>query len=238
MIGGLPGNPFVFVQFEQSGGVFEFAALALDALSLHFAEFVQAFLELAGETLALNAEVGEEAMGVDDVKFDGGLLGGWIGSAGEQVGFEERDAIEAPGGVDELLDELGFGGSGGSVFVEEAAAMGVEGRLVFGRKDGGGGGQAWRSAFSAERCLPESVRGPVERRELARLMAVRDAIGVADMGFLATGIACARCAGWRGVREVLIGKRRVWREAGDCRWTGAKKYGSLHDPVGLRFAPT
>src|ERR1700722_8372465 len=142
MIGGLPGNPFVFVQFEQSGGVFEFAALALDALSLHFAEFVQAFLELAGETLALNAEVGEEAMGVDDVKFDGGLLGGWIGSAGEQVGFEERDAIEAPGGVGELLDELGFGGSGGSVFVEEAAAMGVEGRLVFGRKDGGGGGQA------------------------------------------------------------------------------------------------
>ena len=90
----------------------------------------------------------------------------------------------------------------------------------------------------AERCLPESVRGPVERRELARLMAVRDAIGVADMGFLATGIACARGAGWRGVREVLIGKRRVWREAGDCRYTGAKKIGSLHDPVGSRFAPT
>src|SRR3984957_8486695 len=96
----------------------------------------------------------------------------------------------------------------------------------------------WRSAFSAERCLPESVRGPVERRELARLMAVRDAIGVADMGFLATGITWARGAGWRSVREVLIGKRRVWRGAGDCRWTGAKKYGSLHDPVGLRFAPT
>src|ERR1700722_20834943 len=139
MLRGLPGNSLVFVQFEQSGGVFEFAALALDAVSLHFAELVQAFLELAGETLALNAEVGEKAMGVDDIKFDGGLLGGWIGSAGEQVGFEERDAVEAPGGVGELPDELGFGGGGGAVFVEEAAAMGVEGRLVFAREDGGGG---------------------------------------------------------------------------------------------------
>src|SRR5271170_6454605 len=46
----------------------------------------------------------------------------------------------------------------------------------------------WRSAFWEERCLPESVRGPVECRELARLMAVRsagvrwgDVIGVADI---------------------------------------------------------
>ena len=32
-----------------------------------------------------------------------------------------------------------------------------------------------------ERCLPESVRGPVASRELARLMAVRDVTGVADI---------------------------------------------------------
>ena len=78
-------------------------------------------------------------MGVDDVKVDGGLLGGWIGGAVEEGGFEERDAIETPGGVGELLDELGLGGSGGLVFVEEAAAMGVERCLVFGGEDGGGG---------------------------------------------------------------------------------------------------
>jgi hypothetical protein len=48
--------------------------------------------------------------------------------------------FETPGGIGELLDELGFGGSGGLVFVEEAAAMGVERRLVFGGEDGGGGG--------------------------------------------------------------------------------------------------
>src|ERR1700721_2500748 len=149
MLRGLPGNSLVFVQFEQSGGVFKIAALALEAVSLDFAEFVQAFLELAGETLALEA-----------------------------------------------------GGGGGA---------------------GGAAVRPWRSAFNAERRLPESVRGPVERRELARLMAVRDAIGVADMGFLATGIACARGAGGRGVRGVLIGKRGARREAGDCRGTGAKK---------------
>jgi hypothetical protein len=32
-----------------------------------------------------------------------------------------------------------------------------------------------------ERCLPESVRGPVECRELTRLMAVRDVARVADI---------------------------------------------------------
>ena len=139
MVGRLPGSSFVLVKFEEGGGVFEVAALVLGAIGLDIAERFQAFLELAGETLALDAEVGEKAMGVDDVKVDGGLLGGGIGGAGEQVGFEERDAVEAPGGVGEFLDELGFGGSGGLVFVEEAAAMCVVGGSVFGGEDGRGG---------------------------------------------------------------------------------------------------
>ena len=48
-------------------------------------------------------------MGVDDVelhwlvKLDD-FAGGRIGGAGEHVGFEEWDAVEAPGSVDELLD--------------------------------------------------------------------------------------------------------------------------------------
>jgi len=121
----------------------------------------------------LEVEVGDEAVGVDDVKrhflINGrGLLAGWIGGtifftagtterpagiflralwaappcAGEQAGFEQRDAIEAPGGVDEFLDELSFSGSGGLVFVEELAAMGFVGGWIFGGQDDGLGGEA------------------------------------------------------------------------------------------------
>ena len=61
---------------------------------------------------------------------------------GEQLGFEERDAIETPGGIGEFLDELGFGGSGGSIFIEEAAPVGIERCRVFGGEDGRGGRQA------------------------------------------------------------------------------------------------
>jgi hypothetical protein len=67
MIGGLPWNSFVFMEFQEGGSIPEVAKL------------VERFLELAGEALALDAEAVEEAMGVDDVKVDGGLLGGRIG---------------------------------------------------------------------------------------------------------------------------------------------------------------
>jgi hypothetical protein len=139
MIGGLPGNSFVLVEFEEGGGVFEFATLAFGAAGLDVAEVVHGLLELAGEPLVVQAEGGEEAMGIDDVKVDGGLLGGRMGGAGEEVGFEERNAVEAPGGVGDFDDELRLGGSGGLVFIEEAAAMGVVGGSVFGGEDGAGG---------------------------------------------------------------------------------------------------
>jgi hypothetical protein len=48
MIGGLPWDSFVFVEFEEGGGVFEVATLALGTVGLDFAERVEAFLELAG----------------------------------------------------------------------------------------------------------------------------------------------------------------------------------------------
>ena len=68
--------------------------------------------------------------------------GGRVGGAGEEVGFEERDAVEAPGGVGEFLDELGFGGGGGLVFVEELLAVALVGGGVFGGQDGGAAGEA------------------------------------------------------------------------------------------------
>ena len=55
---------------------------------------VERFLELAAEALALDGEVVEEAVGVDDFEV----------RARDQVGFEQRDAVEAPGGVGELVD--------------------------------------------------------------------------------------------------------------------------------------
>ena len=109
MVARLPGNPFVFVEFEEGGGVFEIAALALGAVGLDVAEGVEALLELAGEALALDGEVVEEAMGVDDVEGDFLIRRDGTGGAREYVGFEQRDAVETPGRVDEFLDELGFG---------------------------------------------------------------------------------------------------------------------------------
>ncbi len=142
MIGRVPGNSSVFVEFEEGGGVFEVAKLAVGAGGLDFAEGVEGALELAGEALALDAEVGEQAMGVDDVEGDFVIGREGSGGAREDLGFEQRDAVEAPGGVGDFHDELRFGGSGGLVLVEEAAAMGFEGGRVFRGEDGGGGGQA------------------------------------------------------------------------------------------------
>ena len=38
---------------------------------------------------------------------------------GEKLGFEEGDAVEAPGGVGDFVDELSFGGCSGGVLVEK-----------------------------------------------------------------------------------------------------------------------
>jgi len=118
----------------------EVALLLTAALGLDFAEVVHGLLELAGEPLVVQAESGEGAVGVDDIKVDASLLGGRVGGAIEEGGFKGWNAIDAPGGVDEFLGELGFGGSSGLVFVEEAATMGVVRGAVFGGEDGAGGG--------------------------------------------------------------------------------------------------
>lgn len=61
---------------------------------------------------------------------------------GEQLGFENWNSVETPGGVGDFHDELRFGWRGGLVFVEEAAAMVFEGGRVFGGEEGGSGGEA------------------------------------------------------------------------------------------------
>jgi hypothetical protein len=133
-------DAFVFMELQEGRGVFEIAALALGAVGLDFAELVQGFLELAREPVAVQAERGKGAVGVDDVEVDCSLLCGRISGAVEKGGFQYGDAIEAPGGIGELLGELGFGRSGGLVFVEELAAMELEGGGVLGGENGGAAG--------------------------------------------------------------------------------------------------
>ena len=66
MVARLPGNPFVFVEFEEGGGVFEPAAFVVAAGGLDAAEGFDRLLELAGEAVGLDAEVREQAVGVHD----------------------------------------------------------------------------------------------------------------------------------------------------------------------------
>ncbi|MBV9769664.1 MAG: hypothetical protein JOZ32_08845 [Bryobacterales bacterium] len=177
----------MLVQFEEGGGVFKIAALALDAVLLDSAEGVEALLELAGEALALDAEMGEEAMGVDDIEGDFLVERDGSGGARENVGFEQRNAVEAPGGVDELLNELGFSGSGGLVFVRKSAAMVFKGGRVFGGEHGGSSGQA--------------VAQGVERRALLARFGARTGgvlgIGAVDGGAVGT-VEMDRRGGRRG----------------------------------------
>ncbi|HTW64146.1 MAG TPA: hypothetical protein VME17_06000 [Bryobacteraceae bacterium] len=189
MLRRLPGNFLMFVEFEEGGGVGELAALARGAAGLDLAELVEGPLELAGKALAVEAEVGDEAMGVNDVECDFSIGRDGRGGAGEDLGFEQRDTVEAPRGVGKFLDELRLGGSGGLVFVEEAAAVVVIGGAVLGGEDGGRGGEAVAQGVERGTLFAGGVRGPVECWELARLMAGRlergralgDVIGVGCM---------------------------------------------------------
>jgi hypothetical protein len=111
------------MEFEDGGGIFELAALVMAAVELDIAELIERLLELASEAGAIQCEAGEEPMGVHDIEINGGLLCWRVGGALEHVGFEERDAIEAPGCVGELLDHLGFGWGCGLILIHELAAV-------------------------------------------------------------------------------------------------------------------
>jgi hypothetical protein len=132
----------VLVEFQEGRGVLEVSLLLVAALGLDLAELVQGFLELAGESLVVEAESGEGAVGVDDVEVDSSLIGGRVGGSVEECGFEQGDTVEAPGGVGEFLSEVSFGGSGGFVFIEELAAVVLVCGGVLGCEHGGATGEA------------------------------------------------------------------------------------------------
>src|ERR1700688_4795228 len=127
---------------EEVGRFVELAALQAVALLLDVAKLVKGFLELAGEARAVEAKRGEGAMSVDDVKVHGGLIGGRVGGAAEEGGFEEWDAIKAPGSVGDFVDELSLGGGGGLVLIEKLLDVALVGFGVLRGQDSGAGGEA------------------------------------------------------------------------------------------------
>jgi hypothetical protein len=103
--GGIPGKPFLLTEFHDVGGADQGVARSTGSLTVSQLT-IAGSLELAGEAMSVRAERAEGAVGIDDVESHAGLFIGGIGGAGEQVGFEEGDAVEAPGGVGEIADEL------------------------------------------------------------------------------------------------------------------------------------
>src|SRR5271169_4374620 len=115
---------------EDFGHFVEMAALLAATFLLDVAELLGCFLELAGEARAMESQPGEERD-----------LGLGVGGLGEQVGFEEWDAIETPGGVGDFVDQLSFGWGGGGVLIEELLDVALVGFGVLGGQDGGAGSE-------------------------------------------------------------------------------------------------
>ena len=61
---------------------------------------------------------------------------------GEQVGFEDGDPVDAPGGVGEGLNEMRFGGALRVVFVDEALNVTLVGFEILAGHDDGLAGEA------------------------------------------------------------------------------------------------
>ena len=75
---------------------------------------------------------GEAGFEVGDIDID--AAGRWCDVEHQQVAFEGGNAIHAPGGIGEFLDELLFGRGFGFVLVEEILGVTREGGRIFGRE--------------------------------------------------------------------------------------------------------
>ncbi|HTA68717.1 MAG TPA: hypothetical protein VK776_10590 [Bryobacteraceae bacterium] len=65
-----------------------------------------------------------------------------LGAEGEEGGLGGRNAVEAPGGVAQRLDELLFERTFGLELVDETQEMALVGGLVFGGQDNDVAGEA------------------------------------------------------------------------------------------------
>jgi hypothetical protein len=60
---------------------------------------------------------------------------------GKELGFEEWDAVEAPRGIGDFVDELSLGGVGGLILIEKLLDVALVGFGVLGRQDSGLGSE-------------------------------------------------------------------------------------------------
>ena len=143
----------VFVHFQNLGGVVELAKFDRAALGLDLAELSERPFELAGKALALGTDAGESAHvftkceGHGERGFGLRMVGAeaifhFNDAEREKVGFDSGGAVHAPGGIDEGLDELGFGGVFGVVFVQERLGVALISGVILGGQDDGLAGQA------------------------------------------------------------------------------------------------
>jgi hypothetical protein len=185
--------------FENEAIVFWFVIRfgVIDAaFELDLFEKRHGFFELAMEALGVEAEARQglglrfegrgDGEGLLDLFRSVGELGRDVDDAqGEEIVFECGDAVDAPGGVGEGLDEMGFDGAAGVVFVAEGVAVGAVGVEVFAGED--------------DDLAGESVPEGVERRAL-----------LSGGGFGASGVAGVLAVGFGSLRGCHIDFEIAW----------------------------
>ena len=177
--------------------------------------------------MVVHAEGGEGAVGVDDVEVDGSLSGGRVGGAIEEGGFDQRDAIEAPGGVGEFLRELGFGGGGGLVFIEELAAVALVGCGVLSSENGGAAGEAVRLGVAGRTLFAGGGAGSGGAECIGPICGgavggstVGGGRGIGELGVAVAGVCheCLRCG-------FSMRAGRFGGAGGGCCWVGGEDWG-------------
>ena len=121
---------------------------------------------------------------------------------GEQLGFEERDAVEAPSGVGDLVDELSLGGVGGDVLIEKLLDMAQVGFGVLRGQDSGVGSEAVAEGVLRRTLFARLGARPVECAKLARLTAGSSSAALARL-------ASPVFSGWGWLHELLRASRRT-----------------------------
>ena len=106
-----------FVRFRDIEDRFQVLPLLGLARFLEVAELGHCPFENARKSLGVEAEIGYRFCVVFRHDDHGGEL--------EDIGFDGGDAVLAPGGVGQGLDEMGFGGALGIVFVGERFQVGL-----------------------------------------------------------------------------------------------------------------
>lgn len=130
------------------------------ANGLHATELLHGTLTLAGNALAVHAHVGEGALFVAQSSRHGqryvrpaisgvNLAGPALNGEGEEVGFEHGGAIQAPGSVDDGLDQLIFEDTLGLQIPEELTAGGLVDLLVLPRQNDGLPGESVTECMKA-----------------------------------------------------------------------------------------